>query len=176
MNADNTVSLTLTAFSDTLAVGMNVFAIIFLLLVALPASAQVRSPAVQPRANLLLKPQPETNQSEGTALLFRTIERGILDGSSETLHPLFARQVSMTVSGDESGYYSAGQASLILQSFFSTRKPTQFSFTRTNTAAMSPYATGRLTFIRRGTKGSVQVYISLVRQDSQWVISQFNIY
>jgi len=156
---------------------MKVLLVILCLFVAVPGRAQVRPRPVQPHSDLLLKPQDQvTPQSTATKALFKSIERGILNSSTAELQALFARQVFMTISGNESGYYSSGQASLILQNFFSTRKPTQFSFTRTNETASNPYATGRLTFIRRGGKESVQVYVSVARQDSQWVITQFNIY
>ena len=155
---------------------MKVLLLMCCVLIASQSHAQIRPRPLQPHTDLLLKVQPETTQSHDTRALFENIEQGILNGSAAEIHAYFARQVSMTITGNESGYYSSGQASLILQNFFSTRKPTQFSFTRLNATAPSPYATGRLTFVRRGTRESVQVYVSLMHQDSQWVITQFNIY
>lgn len=147
-----------------------------LVVLVLPVQAQVRPKIADPRANSLLNERVETRQSPEATALLRKVERGILGGSVELFNASFAKQVSMTISGGESGYYSGGQASLILQNFFSIRKPTQFTFSRMNDSVASPYATGRLSFIRRGTKESVQVYVSLTRQDSEWVITQFNIY
>jgi Domain of unknown function (DUF4783) len=155
---------------------MKVCVVMLLMFASVPMYAQVRPRPVQPHSNLLLKPQPERSQSHDTAALLKSIEEGILSGSSDQLHTFLAKQVSMTIGDNQSGYYSAGQASLILQNFFSTRKPTHFAFTRTSATDSSPYATGRLTFLRRGNRNSVQVYVALGRQDARWVITQFNIY
>jgi len=142
----------------------------------LPLQAQVRPKIPNPRSNSLLNERIEPKQAQEAKTLLQAVERGILGGSVEGFGTRFAKQVSMTISGGESGYYSSGQASLILQNFFSTRKPTQFAFSRMNDSLASPYATGRLSFIRRGSKESVQIYVSLTRQESRWVITQFNIY
>lgn len=150
---------------------------VFLLLsIVVPLQAQVRPKPANPRINRLIEKPIEVRQSPEARALLQRVERGILGGSAESYKSDFGKQVSMTISGTESGYYSSGQAFLILQNFFSTRKPTQFAFTRTNDSVANPYATGRLTFVRRGSRESVQVYVSLNRQDSTWVITQFNIY
>jgi hypothetical protein len=150
--------------------------LLILFLVVIPLQAQVRPKIANPRANSLLNEKVEARQSPEARALLQRIEHGILGGSAETFDANFGRQVSMTITGAESGYYSPGQAFLILKNFFSARKPTQFSFTRINDTVASPYATGRLSFIRRGSRESVQIYVSLTRQESQWVITQFNIY
>ena len=150
--------------------------VLILLLVCIPLQAQIRPKTVKPHANSLLNEKVEAVQYPEARALLQKVERGIVGGSAETFNVNFGKQVSMTITGAESGYYSAGQASLILQNFFSTRKPTQFVFSRINDTVASPYATGRLSFIRRGNRESVQVYVSLTRQESQWVITQFNIY
>ena len=147
-----------------------------LLLIALPLHAQVRPKIGNSKASSLLNQRIEVHQSPEARALLQRIERGILGGSAEAFNANFGKQVSMTIAGAESGYYSSGQAFLILQNFFSARKPTQFSFSRINDTLASPYATGRLSFIRRGNRESVQVYVSLARQETQWVITQFNIY
>lgn len=149
--------------------------VLILLLVCTSLQAQIRPKQAISRTNLLDGPV-EAVQSPGAKALLQKIERGIIGGSAESFIADFGKQVSMTITGSESGYYSAGQASLILRNFFATRKPTQFAFSRINDTVASPYATGRLSFIRRGNKESVQVYVSLTRQESQWVITQFNIY
>lgn len=151
--------------------------LVFLLLVAFtPLFSQVRPKPVNPRSNALMDVRPDIRQSPEARALLQKIERGILNGSADDFRGDFGKQVSMTIAGSESGYYSAGQAFLILQNYFSNRRPTQFGFTRLNDTSASPYATGRLSFVRRGSRESVQVYVSLTRQESQWVVTQFNIY
>lgn len=108
--------------------------------------------------------------------MFNSVETALVAGDVSSLSPSLAKQVSMTIQGNESGFFSSAQALTILKNFFSSRKPTQFSFSRMNDSVQHPYATGRLDFVHRGSRESVQVYVSLTRQDSAWVISQFNIY
>jgi len=152
------------------------FLVFILLFAVLPVHAQVRPKVPNPRSNSLLNERVEVPQFPEVRAVFQRIERGIMTGSAETFKADLGKQVSMTMSGGENGYYSSGQAFLILQNFFSTRKPSQFEFSRINDNAANPFATGGLSFIRKGTRESVQVYVSLARQDSAWAITQFNIY
>ncbi len=108
--------------------------------------------------------------------LFERIEQGIAGGTVSMFGSDFAKQVSMSIGGGENGYFSTSQAFSILQNYFSNHKPIQFSFSRMNEGAAVPFATGRLSFLAKGNRESAQVYVSLKKQDSEWVISQFNIY
>jgi len=108
--------------------------------------------------------------------VFRSVEQGIRSGTIGSLAPFFGKQVSMTIRGSESGVFSSAQALTILKSYFSGRKLLQFSFSQMVDSVASPYATGRMILTSRGGKESVQVYLSLTRQDSQWVLTQFNLY
>jgi hypothetical protein len=108
--------------------------------------------------------------------LFGQIEHGILNSSLASSPVPFAQQVYINVPGGESGYFSSNQGASILQTYFSGRVPISFQFTRYSDKAPNPYATGRLTFARRGQRESAQIYVSFVFQDSRWVIGQFNIY
>ncbi|MBI4418685.1 MAG: DUF4783 domain-containing protein [Ignavibacteriales bacterium] len=126
-------------------------------------------------------PGPHGEDVQGAAQMspreiFQAVERGITSGTIGSLSPLFGKQVSMTIRGSESGVFSSAQALTILKNYFSGKKPAQFSFTRVVDGTSNPYATGRMTFVSRGNKESVQVYVSLTRQDSDWVLSQFNLY
>lgn len=118
----------------------------------------------------------QSPQSGEVRSFFNTVESALAAGDVGSLSALLAKQVSMTIRGSESGFFSSAQALTILKKFFSIRKPAQFSFSRLNDSVPHPYATGRLDFVMRGSKESVHVYVSLVRLDSGWVISQFNIY
>jgi len=108
--------------------------------------------------------------------LFGQIEDGLLKSRLAATPVQFASQVSISIPGGESGYFSANQAASILDSYFSRRTPQSFQFSRYIDRGSNPFATGRFTFINRGQRESVQVYVSLVYQEARWVISQFNIY
>lgn len=107
---------------------------------------------------------------------FLELEKGIATGSVSILLSMIGQQVYIDIAGAERGYFSSNQAASLLQSFFAQRRSITFTFSNVNQRAPSPYATGRYTFLYRGTRESVQIYVALARQDSRWVISQFNIY
>ena len=151
--------------------------IIFLVLITTGSRGQDANPASREPAGADSAARQDVDSPASKAgALFRTAERGIISADFDALAPSFGKQVSMTIRGSESGYFSSAQAVTILRNYFSSRKTLQFSFTRVNESATHPYATGRLDFEVRGSKESVQVYVSVARQDSLWVISQFNIY
>ncbi|MFH0991841.1 MAG: DUF4783 domain-containing protein [bacterium] len=108
--------------------------------------------------------------------LFSEIEREILESAIGSSSDRFARQVLVNVHGSEGGYYSANQAASIIRSYFIQQRPSSFSFSRFHDDGSPPFAIGRLTFVKKGVKEYAQVYVSLVKQQSQWVINQFNIY
>jgi len=73
------------------------------------------------------------------------------------------------------GYYSAEQAYLILESFFSTYTPISFSFSSRNFSIRNPYGFGPLTYERRGRRGSAEIFISLAQVGNRWVINQITV-
>lgn len=84
--------------------------------------------------------------------------------------------VSIAIGSGGRGYFSANQAASVLSEYLSVRKPIFFKFSRIHEKGTVPYATGRLVYIRKGNQESSQVYVSLTKQDSRWVINQFNVY
>ena len=155
-------------------------AVVFLLIVGTlgRVESQIRPKAGERGKNSLIDSDIRDQRKQPTHVktLFDRIERGIAGGSVSLFGAYFGKQVSMSIDRGENGYFSTSQAFSILQSYFSNHKPTQFSFSRMSEGASVPFATGRLSFIAKGNKESAQVYVSLKQQDSEWVISQFNIY
>jgi lipid II:glycine glycyltransferase (peptidoglycan interpeptide bridge formation enzyme) len=119
---------------------------------------------------------PRTQQQLEARKVFNQIEHSISSSSLSAIPVSFARQVYVNITGGESGYFSQNQVVSVLQGYFVLRAPLSFEFSRYNDLGSTPYATGRLTFLVRGRRESAQIYVSLAIQDSQWVISQFNIY
>ncbi len=117
----------------------------------------------------------DESQSEVGAVLER-IERGINRGDVSSFSDLFARQAFISVRRGVSGYFSANQAPLILQNFFSAHPVSRFRFTTSNLTAENPYATGGGVLAGRGSPERVQVYLALSKLASRWVIVQFNVY
>jgi hypothetical protein len=149
------------------------------LVVVFEASAQIRPDLKRRLRRDLIVGQrvpPRTVQQLEVRRAFSQIERSILNSSLSSIPVSFARQVYVNITGGESGYFSQNQVVSVLQSYFVSRTPLSFEFSRYNDQGPTPYATGRLTYVARGRRASAQVYVSLAMQDSQWVISQFNIY
>ena len=108
--------------------------------------------------------------------VFKIIEYGIQKCAVEEFDKELGTMVSIAIGSSERGYFSTNQAVSVLSRFFSRRRPVSFAFSRIHEKGATPYATGRLLYIQKGNQESVQVYVSLTRQDSRWVVNQFNIY
>jgi hypothetical protein len=108
--------------------------------------------------------------------VFQNIEYGIRMCTVEEFKRELGTIVSIAIGSSERGYFSMNQAASVLSGYFSGRKSISFEFSRIHEKGNAPYATGRLVYIKKGNQESVQVYVSLTRQDSRWVINQFNIY
>ena len=153
--------------------------LLLFLVVVFEASAQVR-PDLRRRFHrnptIGRKIQPRSIQQLDVRRVFDQIERSISTSSLSSVPFSFARQVYVNITGGETGYFSQNQVVSVLQSYFVRRTPLSFEFSRYNDEGPTPYATGRLTYVVRGRRETAQVYVSLAFQDSEWVISQFNIY
>jgi hypothetical protein len=139
------------------------------LLWAPPAPAEQTSPPADPHG--LVRDLESSSPSE----LFTLVETAVRSADVASLAKSFGRQVYVNLKGGESGYFSANQASYILQSFFTPRRPLSFSFSTIQLEG-DPFATGSGTFLLKGTRETLQLYVSVSRQGDRWVISQFNVY
>ena len=108
--------------------------------------------------------------------VFKKVEKGVSTGSIVSFSNHFGPQVHVSITGRDDGYFSANQTTSVLQSYFMALKSGSFTFSRFHEKGETPYATGRLTYIARGNQESVQIYVSLSLHDTEWVISQFNVY
>ncbi|RPI03891.1 MAG: DUF4783 domain-containing protein [Ignavibacteriae bacterium] len=108
--------------------------------------------------------------------VFQIIEKGIRSSAVEEFEKELGSMVTISIGSGERGYFSMNQAASVLSEYFSLRRPISFEFSRIHEKSAAPYATGRFVFVQKGNQESVQVYVSLTRQDSRWVITQFNIY
>jgi hypothetical protein len=141
--------------------------------------AQNRPLRPEQRSSHLVPPSivpQQDSQRTSEAGIFTEIEAAIAEGSVSILETYLAGQVYISISGGESGYFSAKQAAAILQNYFLHRKPVSFSFSRVSEQGPIPYATGRLLFTSKGNRDSAQMYVSLSRHETRWVLAQLNIY
>jgi hypothetical protein len=114
-------------------------------------------------------------QSSSIEILDR-IEKGIIEGKVETFGPYLGPKVSISMSGDRSGWYSTNQAYSILKNFFGMRETLSFAFTTRQESEQRAFATGGGRFVKRGTKESVQIYVMLKYIEEKWVITQIHLY
>lgn len=152
--------------------------LLIILLVSSAAFAQVKTNSLTGRKDITLK-NHKSGTTEADSLIkeiFKKIESGLKANSIDFFKDEFGDIVSMTIGPDEHGYYSANQSVSVLVNYFSERRLSSFEFSAISEKDNVPYATGRFTCIQKGIKKTAQVYVSLTRQDSSWVISQFNIY
>jgi len=104
------------------------------------------------------------------------VELGIRRGAVDDFSGEWNSVVTIAMGSSDRQYYSMNQATSMLNNFFAAHRPISFKFSRIDDRSSSPYATGRLVYIRKGVQESVQIYISFSRVDARWVITQFNIY
>jgi hypothetical protein len=149
-----------------------------ILLFSFSSDAQVKQHSEpRPQKEVFGMPSVRLDQQHSrVSAVFQTIENGIRKCAVKEFDKELGAMVTIAIGSGERGYFSMNQAASVLSEYFSGRKPISFEFTRIHEKGSTPYATGRLIYIQKGNQESVQVYVSLTRQDSRWVINQFNIY
>jgi len=143
------------------------------------------SSAAQVQQQSEARPKKETSRTPSSLIdqqhskisaVFHHIENGIQKNTGEEFEKDLAALISIAIGTGQRGYFSKNQAVSVLSGYFSGRRPVSFNFSRIHEQGTAPYATGRFVYVQKGNQESVQIYVSLTRQDSRWVISQFNIY
>jgi len=120
--------------------------------------------------------QAKESDAKSVEAVFSHIQDGINASDVAPFSQYFVKQISVSVSGNETGLYSATQAKLILREFLSLRKFTGFKFSTMNLHGTMRYATGGGLYMLHGTLYRFQIYVSLSSSGGRWNISQFNIY
>jgi len=108
--------------------------------------------------------------------IIRQIQDAVNGGDVRLFSGHFAKQIFVSLGENENGYFSANQATLVLQDYFSSKRNVKFNFSTSDLNSETPYATGGGTYFLRGTIRHFQIYISFVFADGRWVITQFNVY
>ena len=149
-----------------------------ILLMSFISEAQVKTQRVTSQADdtLVIPSVHSAVQRSAIIEIFQNVEHGLQNNAVNKFNKELGEIVSMTISSGDHGYYSANQAVLVLAGFFSEHRPVSFKFSRIHEKGFAPYATGRFIYVQKGIQKSAQVYVSLTQLNSQWVISQFNIY
>lgn len=137
------------------------------------AISQLRSSAQ--RQNLIPSTQQQAIPSAAREV-FKAVEQGLATGTIEPFSDLLAGRVFVQLRGAEGGYHTSTQAYYILTSFLKSRKPLSVVLTTYGSTDGVPYATGGATFVSRGMREDLQVYIALHPSGERWVISHLNIY
>lgn len=152
--------------------------LIILILFVYTANAQVKRQSLHYKSGktILSKSDSVDLQNPRILKIIKKIENGIRAGTIEPFAREFNTMVSISIGSIESNTLSMNQTISILTEYFSERRTISFDFSLIDTKKETPYATGRYTCVHKGSKESVQIYISFTLQDSQWVIKQFNIY
>jgi ribosomal protein S20 len=155
---------------------MKLLLIIVLFFFSFQTQMQQRSFAQVKKQSLVAPPHRAEQQRSTILAIFKNVEYGLQKSSVEEFEKALGSMVSIAIGAGERGYFSKNQAASVLSGYVMGRRATSFQFSRISEKGTAPFATGRLLYIQKGNQESVQVYVSLTRQDSRWVISQFNIY
>ena len=148
-------------------INMNKHFYIIFLLLSFSVSFSQNSNLIQKTDSDKIKPQDE--------LIFKEIESGIKDAKVDRISKYFGQQTYFSFSNGINGYYSNNQAFYVLEDFFKLYKVTSFKFDYIKTDKNNSHATGKYNYDNKGQRSTAQVYISLKKVGSNWIITQFTI-
>lgn len=107
--------------------------------------------------------------------IFRTIESGIHKNDISLFSDYFSDNTYVSLRRRSSGYFSYNQVHHVLKDFLSINKSISFRFNKINVEAKRPYGTGLFVFTNKGRRDSAVIYVSLIKIDESWKISQISI-
>jgi Domain of unknown function (DUF4783) len=106
---------------------------------------------------------------------FKDIGYGFSYRNINFINPYFDTQVYLNVLGNEKGYYSFGQAELILQDFMEYFTLENFKYLRSSKFKTYAFVNGVYTYMIGAGKQNLRVTISLKYKDNTWYIDQITI-
>lgn len=175
-------------FFASLQEGRNVFSIVLFILMmgaaspGAPPAKQAEGPGALPQVapsqlrRSLLPSRGKESVAAGSREVFSAVEQGLATGTVESVSAHLDSRVYMQLRGSEGGYHSSTQAYYILSAFLKARKPSSVVFTTYGETDGAPYATGAASFITRGMREDLQLYVALHLSGDRWVITHLNMY
>src|SRR5512140_32585 len=148
----------------------------FLTIALLATFELLALPVVSAAAILPLSNAYQVSPDVGSREVIDRVQEGLSTGNVGLFSRYMSSQVTVTLKGAESGYYSANQAYYLLANYLRTRQFARFTFSTIGGSEGNPYATGSVKFNYRGKREIAQVYVALARMGGRWVITQINIY
>lgn len=148
---------------------LNMNKYFYILLIFLPLSVLFSQ-----TSNLTGKTNTNKN-AQPEKLIFNEIESGIKEAKVNRISKYFGQQTYFSFSNGINGYYSSNQAFYVLEDFFKLYRVTSFKFDHIKSDNNLSYATGKYSYDNRGQRSTAQVYISLKKIGSNWIITQFTI-
>lgn len=115
----------------------------------------------------------KVNQQEEK--IFEEIESAIKDADVDDLSKYFGQQTYFSFSNGTNGYYSNNQAFYVVEDFFKLYKVTSFKFDYVKIDKNNSHATGKYNYDNKGQRSTAQVYISIKKIGTNWIITQFTI-
>lgn len=175
-------------FFASLQEGRNVFSIMLCILLldvwspGVPPAGQAEGAGALPQGapsqlrRSLLPSRGKESVAAGSREVFTAVEQGLAEGNVEPVTAYLDSRVYMQLRGSEGGYHSSTQAYYILSAFLKARKPSSVAFTTYGETDGAPYATGAASFITRGMREDLQIYVALHLSGDRWVITHLNMY
>jgi len=148
---------------------LNMHKIFYILIIFLPLSVLFSQ-----TSNLSGKTETKTS-SQQEELIFKEIESAIKEANVEQISKYFGQQTYFSFSNGTNGYYSSNQAFYVVEDFFKLYRVTSFKLDHIKTDNNHSYATGKYNYDNRGQRSTAQVYISLKKIGTNWIITQFTI-
>jgi hypothetical protein len=107
--------------------------------------------------------------------IFTEIESAINNADINKVSKYFGQKTYFSLTNGINGYYSSNQAFYVLKDFFEVYKVTSFKLDHIKNDKNNSYATGKYYYDNNGKRSSAQVYLSVKKVGSNWIITQLTI-
>lgn len=134
------------------------------------------SPVIGGPAFTFARTQPLQEPEAGAALVFGDVEKGMVAGSVAQFSSHLGQRIYLQLPESEEAHYSAHQAFYVLDLFLRRHKVLGVKFSRVETTAPNPYATGSVTYLFQGARQDAHLYVSLAGGGDDWMITHLSIY
>lgn len=118
---------------------------------------------------------PQETSNREVRQLFIKIEEGFNTGAIDKFSNYFNNRNYLSLLNGTSGYFSSNQSYYVIKDFLSVHQPISFKFNNVVIETDNPFAAGILKFNNNGIRGTAIVFITLVKVNDDWRLSQITI-
>jgi hypothetical protein len=112
------------------------------------------------------------NENAEIEKIFDAVQNGIKSKSVKEFSANLLSEVYISLENGTNSYFSSSQSYHILNDYFNQLEHVSYNVIKKQSSSEKPFIVGQIRYSKKGIPASAQVFITLIREDGAWQVSQ----